>query len=358
MKKCFALLLAVLMLAALAIPASAAVTGTFVDEIVDGFDAKVVDFSSYGTTEVGTDGHRIAYEMNQDLGITLLVKQDNNRNPNLTEHITYQMDSNIAGFEFAVLCCAGLGNPLEDISVFISKTGAENSWQQVSTQATKYVYDDEVYIGFDQAYWHNSTLMNKSKIPTGYKYLKIQFNACDKAGDVPWNVAIDTIKITMGSNVAAPTISKEDKFVSYEKLAEQKGSTTTTTTTTTKKPDGATTKKDDGAAATTTKKDDGAAATTKKDGTTPTTISGVVNGDPSESTPEVSAPDASNPDTSAPADGTPGTDNDVPADAPTEQPDAGDAKKGPGALPWIIGGAVVVLAAAGAIVFFVLKKKA
>ena len=144
MKKIWALMLSVMLLVSIlcmgGTTAKAAVTGTFVDEIVPEFNVpEIVGYSTYGSTEMGTEGHRISYELNADLGISILVKQDNNRNPAHTEYITYKMAKNIVGFEFKVLCCAGLGNPLEDITVFISKTGAEGSWAQVKTQATKYV---------------------------------------------------------------------------------------------------------------------------------------------------------------------------------------------------------------------------
>ena len=237
MKKIWALVLALALLVSVlclgTFSASAAVTGTFVDEIVAELAVtEIVDYSSYGSTEIGVPGHRIAYEYNADLGATLLLKQDNDRDPSHTEYITYKMAKNICGFEFSVMCCAGLGDPLEDITVFISKTGAEGSWAQVETQATKYVFDDTIYAGWHHAYWFNSTLMNAQKIPTGYKYLKIQFNPCTDAGDCTWNVAIDTVTIYMGSNVAAPTIAEEDKFLTWEEINKQESTTEPTEPTT------------------------------------------------------------------------------------------------------------------------------
>ena len=173
MKKIWALLLSVLLLVSVlcmgAIPANAAVTGTFVDEIVDGFThPEIVEYTAEGTTEIGTQGHRMSFEYNPDLSATLLLKQDNDRNPGHTEHIVYKMAKNIVGFEFSVMCCAGLGDPLEDLTVYISKTGAEGSWAQVKTQATKYVFDESIYPSWHEAYWFNSKLMNAQKIPTGY----------------------------------------------------------------------------------------------------------------------------------------------------------------------------------------------
>ena len=223
MKKIWALVLAAILLVSVlcvgVIPASAAVTGTFVDTIVPEFAIpEIVDYSAVGDDIMNT--HRMACEANPDLGATLLIKQAEPRDPGHTEYITYKMEKNIAGFEFETMCCAGLGNPLEDITVFISKTGAEGTWVTVKTQATRYTYDPEIYLHFDKAYWHQSTLMNAQKIPTGYKYLKIQFNPCTDEGDVPWNIAIDTVTILMGSNVAAPVIPDDQTFLTYEQLKD------------------------------------------------------------------------------------------------------------------------------------------
>ena len=233
MKKIWALVLAAAMLVTVlclgVIPASAAVTGTFVDTIVPEFAIpEIVDYSAVGDDLMNT--HRMACEANPDLGATLLIKQAEPRDPGHTEYITYKMAKNIAGFEFQTMCCAGLGNPLEDITVFISKTGAEGTWATVKTQATRYTYDPNIYAGFDKAYWHQSTLMNAQKIPTGYKYLKIQFNPCTDEGDVPWNIAIDTVTITMGSNVAAPVIPEDQTFLTYEQLKDMSTTDPTTPT--------------------------------------------------------------------------------------------------------------------------------
>ena len=193
------------------IGATAAVTDTFVDEIVDGFNydpvnGPVVDFSSEGSVEQGAPGHRLAFEQNFDLERTLMLKQDNDRNPSHTEYIVYKMAKNICGFELDAVVCAGLGDILEDLSVFISKTGAEGTWAQVQTQATMYEYDEDIYLGWDRAYWFDTTVHNAAKIPVGYKYLKIQFNACNDPYDIPWNVAVDTVKIRMGTNDPVPVI--------------------------------------------------------------------------------------------------------------------------------------------------------
>ena len=205
MKKLFTLLLTLAMMMLLAAPAFAAVTDTFVDEIVDGFNfdetnGPVIFFTTEGSVETGSPGHRMAFENNPDLEATLLLKQDNERNPNHTEYIVYKMAKNICGFELDAVSCAGLGDILEDLSVFISKTGADGSWVEVKTQATMYEYDEDIYLEWDMAYWFNTTVHNAQKIPLGYKYLKIQFNPCNGPQDVPWNVAIDTVKIRMGTN--------------------------------------------------------------------------------------------------------------------------------------------------------------
>ena len=237
MKKIWALLLAVLLLVSVlcvgAVPATAAITGTFVDEIEDGFTkAEIIEFTSFGTTEIGTQGHRLVYEYNAELGATLMLKQDNDRNPAHTEYIVYKMAKNIAGFELSVMCCAGLGDPLEDLTIYISKNGTADSWVQVKTQATKYAFDESIYPSWHEAYWFNSKLMNAQKIPTGYKYMKIQFNPCTDAGDVPWNVAIDTITIQMGSNVAAPTIPEEDQLIPWDQINDSTTDSSTTESTT------------------------------------------------------------------------------------------------------------------------------
>lgn len=242
MKKYLSLVLTIAMLLTLTLSmsVSAAVTDTFVDEIpadTANFLPQVVEFSSVG--EDPNNSHKIAVEANPDLGATLLLKTAAPRDAKWSEYIVYKMDKNICGFKLDVVCCAGLGNPLEDITVYISKNGTD--WNEVSTQATKYVYNEDIYINFDKAYWHNSTVTNKKKIGTGYKYIKIQLNGCTEANDVPWNVAIDTITVYMGSNEPAPTISAEDKFETYEQInatRTTKGteSTTVPTNNTTTKP--------------------------------------------------------------------------------------------------------------------------
>lgn len=234
MKKLFTLLLTLAMMMLLAAPAFAAVTDTFVDEIVDGFNfdetnGPVIFFTTEGSVETGSPGHRMAFENNPDLEATLLLKQDNKRNPNHTEYIVYKMDKNICGFELDAVSCAGLGDVLEQISVFVSKTGKESDWAQINTQATMYEYDEDIYLEWDMAYWFNTTIYNATKIPVGYKYLKIQFNACNDTGDVPWNVAIDTVKIHKGTPTDPVTIPA-DKLLTktWDEINAERDATKTT----------------------------------------------------------------------------------------------------------------------------------
>ncbi len=456
MKKWFTVLLAVALMLTMAVPAFAAVTGEWTDptlEITKKEEAEaakmekkgeIFDFSEFGKTDAGTVGHRMAYEFNADLQDTILVKQDNDRNPNNTEYIVYKMAKNIAGFEFLTQCCAGLGDPLKDLSIFISKNG-KDGWVQVKTQATYYEYDPNIYIHWEKAYWFKSTLTNAQKIPTGYKYLKVQFNPCNDQGDCTWNVAIDSLKIIMGSNVDPVTIPENQKFKDWDTINAEREATRTTkgdvttqanvTTTTTKKADtpATTTKKAD---TTTTKKGEtttqggnktttqGGNKTTTQGGnntptqggnntptqggnnaptqggkvtttatnaqgqvitdptTTATNAQGQVITDPTTTAtdangevitdPTTTATDANgeiitDPTTTATAeDGTVITDptnavdgdnaiNDDASDADTDA--EGNQKKGPGALPWIIGGIVLLGGAAAAVYFLVIKKK-
>ena len=417
MKKYLSLLLTFALLLTLSAPAFAAVTDTFVDEIpadTANFLPQVVEFSSVGDDP--NNSHKMAVESNPDLGETLLLKAAAPRDPKWSEYIVYKMDKNICGFKLDVVCCAGLGNPLEDITVFLSKNGTD--WNEVSTQATKYVYNEDIYINFDKAYWHNSTLTNKKKIGTGYKYIKIQLNGCTEANDVPWNIAIDTVTVYMGSNEPAPTISAEDKFETYEQInatrttkgtesttsttASTQGTTAPSKTNTPSKTNGTTTASKTNAPS----KTNGTTAPTKTntptktDGTTAPTKAPTGNGPAitTTNTPDTTptdAPVASNPGdpTDAPVNTDPTTpiggdsttptsgDSTAPADGDSTAPSDGDSTDGDVADPtapvngdgqdvsgdkdddngsnawiWIVV-AVVVLAGAGVGVFFFLRKK-
>lgn len=399
MKKWFTLLLIVTMLLTMVAPTYAAVTGEWIDENLEiqGIDpkiikdeqkakmekvGKVVDFSQEGSTDAGAKGHCMAYEYNVNLWNTILVKQDNDRNPNLTEYITYKMDKPIAGFEFLTQCCAGLGDPLKDISVFVSKTGAAGSWAQVETQATYYEFDRNFYIHWDKAYWFKSTLTNAQVIPGGYKYLKIQFNPCNDSGDVPWNVAIDSVKIILGSNVEPVKIPDDKKLTqTWDEINAERDATRTTkgdnnttapangggnkttapangggnkTTAPTNGGGNKTTAPTNGGGNKTTAPTNNGNSTTLGGNITTTTsidANGEVVTDPTTTATAEDGTVITNPTNNADTDNTIGAD-DGNADTNTE---ADPVKKGK-ALPWIIGG-IVVLAGAAAAVFFLLKKK-
>ena len=367
MKKWFTLLLVMSMIMSLTMtlvaPVSAAVTGEWTDKTLEiaGIPTSqaaeltkmekgvnnVVDFSQSGSTDVGAKGHRITYEYNQDLLDTVLLKQDNDRNPNLTEYITYKMDKNIAGFEFDVLCCAGLGDPLTDLSIFISKTGAEGSWVQIKTQATYYEFDPNYYIVWDKAYWFHSTLTNAQKIPTGYKYIKIQFNPCNDQGDVSWNVAIDDVKIIMGTNVDPVTIPADKKFVDWETINAEREATRTT--------------KGDATTTTTAAGKDNTTTTTTKPVTTTTSIGAngeVITDAPTTTTTATNEQGEVITDATTTATNEQGevvtnpADNKADADANANN-DGGDSS----IILWVVIGAVVLAAAAVAVFFFVIKKK-
>ncbi|MBQ1211714.1 MAG: hypothetical protein IIX68_07925 [Clostridia bacterium] len=342
MKKWFALILSVVLLAALMVPVSAAQTGVFVDEVAVNADGsfaapEIVEFSEY-----------MRYESNPDLEVTHLVKAahkedvDNQLSyqakSNHAEYIVYKMNESIGGFELFLNCTAGLGDPMQDVSVYISKTGEANSWIEIKKQATELYYNDDIYINFDKAYWHHSTVMNKEKIPKGYTYLKVQLNACNEKDDVPWNVAIDTIKIVLGEGVAVPTLPTVDKNLTKP--------STTASTTTTKGQGGnnvtttTTTKGQGGNNVTTTTGANGETTTTVANGETTTTVGGNASQDAGATT---TTGDNASQDAGA-----------TTTTAAGGNGDGADAE--PNALPWIIG-AVALVVIGAAVVLLVLKKK-
>ena len=328
-----------MLLAALAIPASAAQTGVYVDEVVDYATtpvAEVVDISQY-----------MCFESNPDLEVTHLVKAAHKEDvdagltyqqkSNHAEYIVYQMSDNIAGFELFLNCCAGLGDPMEDVSVFISKDGA--SWTEVKKQATELFYNDDIYIHFDKAYWHHAYVQNAQKIPKGYTYLKVQLNACNAKDDVPWNVAIDSVKIVLGDGVAVPTLPAIDKSLTRP--------STTASTTTTQAQGGnngttTTTKAQGGNNGTTTTGQQG--GSTAANGETTTTVADQQGGSTA----------ANGETTTTVAD----QQGDVTTTTTAANSGAGDnADAEPNALPWIIGGAVALVVIVGGVLFVVLGKK-
>lgn len=382
------LVLTLSMLFAMVVPASAEITDTFVDEIpadTANFKSEVVEFSSVG--EDPNNSHKIAVENNPDLGKTLLLKTAAPRDAKHTEYIIYKMDKDICGFKLDVVCCAGLGHPLEDITVYLSKNGTD--WNQINTQATKYTYDEDIYINFDKAYWHQSTITNKKAFkPDGFRYIKIQFNGCNEANDVPWNIAVDKITVYMGSKTNPPTISAEDKFETYEQINSTKttkptGGATTPTGGNDSKPtegndskptEGNDSKQTNGNDAKPTNGGNDSKQTNGNDATptdgnnvvTPTgdatTPSGDISGDTTggeAADPSATADDGSIADPSATADDGSIADPSAPVDGGEDQDVAGEQGDGEKSNAWIwwVIGAIVVLGGAGAGVFFYLKKK-
>ena len=163
--------------------------------------------------EDGTDRYfeksdLLRYELNIDTGNTLYVKVDENRNPKTTEYIVYKMTDSIVNVEIDCMHCAGLGDGNTDISVFVSKDNAE--WVKVETVATPQTFDDDIYLDQDHAYWFLSTVYNVEPIEPGYTYVKIQINAFDVKGSVPWNTVMDTIRIEYGPNTGEASAPETD----------------------------------------------------------------------------------------------------------------------------------------------------
>ena len=200
MKKMMSLfcLLLVIALAATPLPASAINEGNkqFVDPIED------------GSTRYFEKSDLLSYELNIDTGNTLYVKVDENRSPSTTEYIVYKLDDSIVNIEIDCMHCAGLGDGNTDISVFVSKDNAE--WVKVETVATPQTFDDDIYLDQDHAYWFLSTVYNVEPIEPGYTYVKIQINAFDVKGSVPWNTVMDTIRIEYGPNTGEASAPETD----------------------------------------------------------------------------------------------------------------------------------------------------
>ena len=200
MKKMMSLfcLLLVIALAATPLPASAINEGNkqFVDPIED------------GSTRYFEKSDLLSYELNIDTGNTLYVKVDENRSPSTTEYIVYKLDDSIVNIEIDCMHCAGLGDGNTDISVFVSKDNAE--WVKVETVATPQTFDDDIYLDQDHAYWFLSTVYNVEPIEPGYTYVKIQINAFDVKGSVPWNTVMDTIRIEYGPNTGVASAPEVD----------------------------------------------------------------------------------------------------------------------------------------------------
>ena len=170
----------------------------------------------------------LAYELNIDTGNTLYVKVDENRSPNTVEYIVYKMDDSIVNVEIDCMHCAGLGDGNTDISVFVSKDGAE--WVAVETAATPQTFDDDIYISQDTAYWFLSTVYNVEPIEPGYTFIKIQINAFTVQGSVPWNTVMDTIRIEYGPNTGAASAPETDPDAPVVTMPAETDPTTEPTT--------------------------------------------------------------------------------------------------------------------------------
>ena len=170
----------------------------------------------------------LSYELNIDTGNTLYVKVDENRSPATTEYIVYKMDDSIVNVEIDCMHCAGLGDGNTDISVFVSKDGAE--WVAVETAATPQTFDDDIYISQDTAYWFLSTVYNVEPIEPGYTFIKIQINAFTVQGSVPWNTVMDTVRIEYGPNTGSASAPEADPDAPVVTMPAETDPTTEPTT--------------------------------------------------------------------------------------------------------------------------------
>ena len=200
MKKMMTILCVLLAIALVAMPrfADAASKGNklFVDPIED------------NSTLYYEKSDLLRYELNIDIGNTLYVKVDDNRNPSTTEYIVYKMKGSVVNVEIDCMHCAGLGDGNTDISVFVSKDNV--NWVEVETAATEQTFDEDVYISQDTAYWFLSTVYNVEPIEPGYTYIKIQINPFTVQGSVPWNTVMDTIRIEYGPNTGTASTPEID----------------------------------------------------------------------------------------------------------------------------------------------------
>ena len=200
MKKMMSILCLLLVIALAAMPLCAAAINEgnklFVDPIED------------NSTLYYEKSELLCYELNIDTGNTLYVKVDENRSPSTTEYIVYKLEDSVVNVEIDCMHCAGLGDGNTDISVFVSKDGAE--WTEVETAATAQTFDDEIYISQDTAYWFLSTVYNVEPIEPGYTYVKIQINPFTVQGSVPWNTVMDTVRIEYGPNTGTASTPEVD----------------------------------------------------------------------------------------------------------------------------------------------------
>lgn len=181
MKKVFSLLFSFIIILSLSIITVSAKTVKFTDTVEDGFP------KAHSWSE------KMCYQYNEDLECSTLVKQSDTGSPSTTEYIVYRMDSDITGFSLDCMHVNGLGDGITDIKVFVSADCA--TWNEVAVKATEQVFDDEIYIDYDHAYWVSSTVSNKVDVPQGCQFIKIQIQPFTVPESCTWNTVIDTVNI-------------------------------------------------------------------------------------------------------------------------------------------------------------------
>lgn len=159
---------------------------TFEDTIEDGLP-KAFSYSDH-----------MYFQYNEDLECTTLVKQSDTGSATTTENIVYKMDGDVTSFSLDCMHVNGLGNGLSDIKVYVSAD--TQNWTNVPIKATEQVFDDEIYIDFDHAYWVKSTVSNKAEIPAGNVFIKIEIQPFTVAESCTWNTVIDTVHIDYASD--------------------------------------------------------------------------------------------------------------------------------------------------------------
>lgn len=193
----------------------------FVDPIEDGFP------KAYAHSD------HMYYQYNDDMECSILVKQSDTGSPSTAEYIVYKLDSEITGFLLDCMHVNGLGNGETDIKVYLS---ADNTkWTEVPVKATKQFFDEDVYIDFDHAYWLNSTVSNKTAVPAGNTFIKIEIQPFTVPESCTWNTVIDTVTITAKDVIkegepAESAASKPESSVLAEEsdVSEELHSTVTT----------------------------------------------------------------------------------------------------------------------------------
>lgn len=186
MKKVFSLLISFIIILSFSMISVSAKSAKFTDTVEDGFP------KAHSWSE------RMCYQYNEDLECSTLVKQSDTGSPSTTEHIVYRMDSDITGFSLDCMHVNGLGDGITDIKVFVSNDCS--TWNEVSVKATEQIFDDEIYIDYDHAYWVSSTVSNKADVPEGCQFIKIQIQPFTVPESCTWNTVIDTVNIMYASD--------------------------------------------------------------------------------------------------------------------------------------------------------------